>query len=333
MFLIDSYRFSTAAAQSIAAGAGSYAVTGSDATLRRTRIIAADAGSYAVTGSDAALRQSIYHLTADAGSYAVTGSDATLRQANFHVPAGAGSYSITGSSATLTRADPSFASVKSLLHFEGADASTTFTDQIGKTWSAFGNAQIDTAQFKYGSASGLFDGNGDYITTPDHADFDFGSGAFTVECWARWNSLAGTANQGLVEHDALGGTRGWLLFTRSADDHLTFQARVSSTDYFAIDSAAPSTATWYHIAAVRDLAGGDNIRLYRDGVQVASVAITGAINVPAVPCVVGALWNISSPAASSYFNGWMDDLRITKGVCRYPAGTTFTPPTVVFPDV
>ena len=75
-----------------------------------------------------------------------------------------------------------------LLHFNGADASTTFIDESGKTWTASGNAQIDTAQSKFGGASGLFDGTGDSITTPDHADFDVGSGDFTVDFWMRQNT-------------------------------------------------------------------------------------------------------------------------------------------------
>ena len=47
---------------------------------------------------------------------------------------------------------------KLLLHCNGTDGSTTFTDEIGKTVTANGNAQIDTAQSKFGGASGLFDG-------------------------------------------------------------------------------------------------------------------------------------------------------------------------------
>lgn len=63
---------------------------------------------------------------------------------------------------------------KSLLHMNGVDASTTFTDTASggtHTWTASGNAQIDTAQSKFGGASGLFDGNGDYIWSADCPDW------------------------------------------------------------------------------------------------------------------------------------------------------------------
>ena len=55
---------------------------------------------------------------------------------------------------------------KALLHMDGADGSTTFIDESGKTWTRAGNAQIDTSQYKFGGASGLFDGSGDWVDTP-----------------------------------------------------------------------------------------------------------------------------------------------------------------------
>ena len=77
---------------------------------------------------------------------------------------------------------------KLLLHFDGTDGSTTFVDSSpsGKTVTAVGNAQIDTAQYKFGGASGLFDGNGDYLSVPDSDDWYFGTGDFTIDAWARF---------------------------------------------------------------------------------------------------------------------------------------------------
>lgn len=80
---------------------------------------------------------------------------------------------------------------KALLHFNGIDTSTTFRDESGKTWTGGGTAQLDTAQKKLGTASLLLDGNSDYISTPDHADFDVGSGDFTIDFWVRFNAIPG----------------------------------------------------------------------------------------------------------------------------------------------
>jgi hypothetical protein len=51
-----------------------------------------------------------------------------------------------------------------------------------------GNAQIDTAQSKFGGASGLFDGTGDYLTVTHATDFDF-AGDFTIDMWMRHNNV------------------------------------------------------------------------------------------------------------------------------------------------
>ena len=80
-----------------------------------------------------------------------------------------------------------------LLHFDGADGSTTFTDSslTPKTRTANGDAQIDTADSKFSGASGLFDGTDDYITTPDSADFVLGSEDFTIDLWFNCNAPSG----------------------------------------------------------------------------------------------------------------------------------------------
>lgn len=69
---------------------------------------------------------------------------------------------------------------KSLMHFNGNNGNTTFTDEIGKTWYPSGNAQISTTQSKFGGASAYFDGNGDYLYSDDSPDWDLGS-QFTVD--------------------------------------------------------------------------------------------------------------------------------------------------------
>lgn len=88
-----------------------------------------------------------------------------------------------------------------LLHMNGADASTTFTDESGKTWTANGNAQIDTAQSVFGGASGLFDGTGDFISSADSNDWQFDGGSnsneWTADFRIRFNGDPGTGNQGI----------------------------------------------------------------------------------------------------------------------------------------
>ena len=82
-----------------------------------------------------------------------------------------------------------------LLHFDGSDGATTTTDDgpDERTITLAGNAQLDTAQKKFGTASLLLDGNGDLASAADDGDFDFGSGDFTVEGFFRISSLGNNA--------------------------------------------------------------------------------------------------------------------------------------------
>ena len=89
---------------------------------------------------------------------------------------------------------------KSLLHFDGSDASVTFTDGSGKVWTPTGTAQIDTAAKKFGTGSGIFDGDSDSISTPAHADFNTGTGAWTIDFWVS-TTLGNTATGCLVHQN------------------------------------------------------------------------------------------------------------------------------------
>ncbi|MGQ3180207.1 MAG: hypothetical protein ACT6SC_21675, partial [Blastomonas fulva] len=84
----------------------------------------------------------------------------------------------------LPGGDPYFGNVVSLLHFNGTSGSTTFTDQKGRAWTGFGNAQITTAGSVFGGGALALDGNGDWIETATSTDFVF-AGDFTIECWLR----------------------------------------------------------------------------------------------------------------------------------------------------
>jgi hypothetical protein len=95
-------------------------------------------------------------------------------------------FSLSPGSASSVATDPDFASVSLLLHMDGSDGSTTFTDSSSNafTVTANGNAQIRTAQSKFGGASGLFDGTNDSVSAPS-ASAPSGTEDFTIESWIR----------------------------------------------------------------------------------------------------------------------------------------------------
>lgn len=219
--------------------------------------------------------------------------------------------------------DPFFANVVSLLHMDGADGATAITDVKGKVWTAVGQAQLDTAQFKFGTASALFDGSGDRFTSPDSNDWAFGSGDFTVECWVRAANLA-TTRCPVAHYNASTGARSWLLQMSSTAITFGVSYTGGGVDGSAVFTAAISTNTWYHLAGCRV---GANLRVFVNGVVGGTVFNIGA-NALANTGALATIGDVAS--AGQPFNGWIDDVRITKGIGRYSAN--FTPPDAPFPD-
>jgi hypothetical protein len=223
---------------------------------------------------------------------------------------------------------------KVLLHFDGSDGATTFEDSspAPKAFTPAGHVQLDTADSKFGGAAGLFDGNGDYITTPDHADFDLGSGDWTIETWFKCTAAVGS-------NRVICGTVGPLwdvtdtafaLYLNTAG-LLTGEAVIGG-NWRTVQGAAVfsdvSNPGWHHAAFVRD---GGSLRLYVDGVQIDSEACSGAMTNSPSQLAIGN-WGDAIEATESW-KGWLDEFRMSKGICRYPGGTTFTPAARAFPWV
>jgi hypothetical protein len=160
-----------------------------------------------------------------------------------------------------------------------------------------------------------FDGTGDYLTTkvtPTWANF--GTSDFTIECWVYFNSVASTQMFVSSNHNAATGAGGWT-FGYRADNTTLFFSCNANQQYGKTWS--PSTGTWYHVAVSRS---GTDLRLFVDGTQVGSTS-TSSDNISNAADV----WVGSNVVASYALNGFIDDLRITKGVAR-----TITVPTSAF---
>ena len=195
----------------------------------------------------------------------------------------------------------------SLLHFNGDDGSTIFTDESGKAWTAYGNAQLDTAQTKFGSASVLFDNNAaSYISTPYHSDFDISGGDWTVDFWVR---LVDLTYHDFVEigvnpnRIAIYLSSGALVVTVAAEQEQC--------------SPGISINTWTHIAIVKTYATS-KLKMFVGGV----LKLDGTNSAIAV---IADSVKIGKVATQGFgVNGWIDELRISN-VARWTAD--FTPPT------
>jgi len=222
--------------------------------------------------------------------------------------------------------DPYFSSVSLLLHMDGANGSTTFTDSGPNALAvtAVGNAQISTAQSKYGGASGFFDGAGDYLSLTDSTRFNFGSGDWTVEFWF-YNSNSADQNKCLIalndNNNAYAGIR--VFYWNNNTIETLISSTGSSWAVIANTASANSLSknVWNHYAVVRT---GNIVKIFLNGIQyIPDKALTGSVFASSTHFI--STLRVSGTATDT-FNGNIDDLRITK------YARTITVPTAPYPN-
>jgi hypothetical protein len=217
-------------------------------------------------------------------------------------------------------------SIKLLLHFDGEDESVDFIDSSASahTITANGNAQIDTSVKKFGTGSGAFNGSSAYLTISDSDDFNFGSGDFTIDLWLYLNTSGSyriMAQQSTSDDDYM---INWYI----ASDNilrLLYSTNGSSWDNASDTngSIALTVLTMNHIALVRN---GSGIQQYVNGILDKTWTIgTASLHNSATELWIGAG---QYGGGSSFLNGNIDEIRISKGIARYTAD--FTPATSEF---
>lgn len=217
----------------------------------------------------------------------------------------------------VARYAPFNSNVSLLLPMNGANGSTTFTDNspVPKTITRNGNAQISTAQSKFGGSSLFLDGTGDWLYAAV-GSAPFGTGDFTIEGWFYWTNVV---NSGLF-HVYPGTPPGSLNGTAVGTDGITFGMYVGGVGYS--QGGSISVNTWYHVAYVR---ASGSVSLYVNGVQ------QGASRADTTNYGNGNGLNIGLYYSSGFtFPGYIDDVRVTRGTARYTSN--FTPPTEPFPN-
>jgi hypothetical protein len=220
------------------------------------------------------------------------------------------------------------AGVALLLHLDGTNGSTVILDsgRAPKPIAVVGNAQISTAQSRFGGASLLLDGTGDAITAPNGSDFDLGSSSWTMECFVRLDpAISSNRVVFAKQQDALtvapfacmlDHTGTLRIFT--SNNGIGYQVALASS------AGAVPFSTWTHIAFVRN---GDIFSIYANGDRVGTATVAaGTLMVNSTPISVGGCAN-----GDNSFQGHIDEVRITKGWARY-TGARLTVPTAAFPD-
>ena len=184
-----------------------------------------------------------------------------------------------------------------------------------------GNAQIDTAIKKYGTGSVKFDGTGDYLDIPGSTELILGTGDFTIEGWYYANNFT---NRGtFVDSRGSSSTSGITIGHEASSGEIRVYMTASSGTDIVVNSNNFSTSQWTHIAITRE---SGIVRLFVDGnLEDSATRTTNLSNNHDYRVGYGTYTGTSY----SYFNGYIDDFRITKGIARYTAN--FTPPTAALP--
>ena len=193
-----------------------------------------------------------------------------------------------------------------------------------KTVTAVGDAQLDTAQKKFGTASGLFDGTGDYLTVPDNADFNFGTGNFTIDFWVRFSSIPGH----VVFYEQVDAGDDFFRIYFNGTDKLYVAYIDDSTWKINFNVPFnPSTDTWYHIEVVKGGTTEATWHAFIDGTDGSKTVDTGTFD-ETIKDFTEVVRMGSQAGTGGYLNGWFDEFRISKGVARHTSN--FTAPTVAY---
>jgi hypothetical protein len=208
----------------------------------------------------------------------------------------------------------------------GIDENTVFcfhadslADTQGHPLTAVGDAKISSAQSKFGSNALLLDGAGDYLTSPDSPDWAFGSGDFTIDFWAYFISTS-SQHAPVGQFPSIPGQYSWVV-RWDTPNWLRFY---SSPDGTALTGAiwnwTPTLNTWYHLAVVRS---GSNVLLFVNGVSQGAQAVAATLFDSNAPLALGSAAN-----GGWYFNGYLDEVRISKGTARWTSN--FAVPTAPY---
>jgi len=230
------------------------------------------------------------------------------------------------STGTDTQAGGTFAQQKTefLTHFDGSDAATSSTDVslAARTLTFNGNAQLDTAQKYFGTASLLLDGTEDSVSAADNPAYDIAALDFTMDAWIR---LASDDSGVIMSKWGTSGQRGWLFSYDSDNSLLDWRTSTNGTNNAnqINETWNPSLNTWYHVAAERT---GGKVHLYVDGTMLGSGdSNSDTVYANTAKFEVGSCENTGALT----FNGHIDEPRFVLGVGLY-GGSNFTPETAAY---
>ncbi len=212
-------------------------------------------------------------------------------------------------------------STKLLVHCDDGEA---FDDSStgGHVDTAVGGLTSDTEQLKFGTASGKFDGTDDYVWYPDNLDWYLWEYNICIDFWIRIEGAGGANGDGIFTQrtDATHKVELYLL-----SKQVIFKLYDGANTLTLSGSIAGLPVdTWNHIAIIRGWGGGDDdwalcvngTAQDTDTKEILWQNLTGNLE-------IGRFYN-EGTASTEYFEGWIDEFRISKQNSRW--ASEFTPP-------
>jgi hypothetical protein len=250
-----------------------------------------------------------YSSIADIYRHAVNINARYLRLAKNSFVAASEFYALANGQTYSLSNDPYFSFVRLLAHFNGTNGSTTFTDNSNsaRTLAASGNAQLSTARSKYGSASLLLDGTGDYLTISSSIVIN-ASQDFTIEGWS-YIPTSATGNQCIV------GTSANTAVLRADSSFSRFYS-VLVGDFTPQNTLVRDQ--WQHWCVQRK--GTNTLTIFINGVNQYQAVATAGFTIDKI-----------GYDGTNDMDGNLDDIRVTVGKGRYSTAG-FTIPSAAYPD-
>jgi hypothetical protein len=222
---------------------------------------------------------------------------------------------------TITVGEADFYRTTLLLNGDGTNGANNnvFSDSSNNNFAITrsGNAsQGSVSPFSPAGWSNFFDGSGDYLTVPDNAAFDYGSGDFTLECW--FLPLASLDSKILTAHtsdsNGFGPCNIWfasgVLQLYSSSNNSSFDVANGAT------IGTPTVGQWNHMAVSRQ---GSSIRCFLNGVLGSTTTSSATLMNPTDT------FQIAARRGGETFTGYISNFRVVKGTAVYTAA--FTPST------
>ena len=197
------------------------------------------------------------------------------------------------------------------LHLRGYDAQSgqVFKDysKYNRTITANGNVAHSTTQKKYGNSSIYFDGSGDYLTVPASSDFSFGTGDFTIEAFVNPSALSSTIYSTIIGSWLASNTYGFIFQIKN--NNLVFAAGNNGVGVNANTfTNSFSNGLWVYVCLIRNQG---LLYMFINGTQIGSATNNSNI-ISSRNLFVG----FNEDLSTQILNGYIEDLRITKGIAR-----------------